>query len=76
MFDFALLGLVSLSRVVAAGFSGGVQVVAATSALAAAASTFGEGGAVLPRERSQGQCRTRGCMQQLIALVPLGATVG
>ena len=76
MFDFAPLGLVNLARVLAAGLSGGAQVAAATSALAAASSTFGEGGAVLPRERPEGQRGTWGCMQQPVALAPLCATVG
>ena len=65
MFDFAPLGLVNLARVLAAGRSGGAQVAAATSALAAVSSTFGEGGAVLLRERSEGQRGTRAACSSL-----------
>ena len=50
MIDFAPAGLSTVARVLAAGLGGPAQEASSASALAAAASAFGEAGALLLRE--------------------------
>ena len=54
MFDLAPSGLSRVAHVLAAGLGGPAQITLAASALAATASAFGEAGALLLRERSEG----------------------
>ena len=54
MFDFALAGLSNVARLLAAGLGSTAHMAFVASALAAAASTFGEAGALLLGERSEG----------------------
>ena len=54
MIDFAPAGLSTVARVLAAGLGGPAQVPPAAIAIAAATLAFGQAGALLLRERSEG----------------------
>ena len=60
----------------AAGLGGPAQEASSASALAAAASAFGEAGVLLSGEHIEGLHGRRGCTQEHVELTPLCAAVG
>ena len=76
MFEFAPAGLSTVARVLAAGLGGPAQEASSASALAAAASAFGEAGVLLSGEHIEGLHGRRGCTQEHVELTPLCAAVG